>query len=305
VILLSGQALEESGLHLAQYTLEGGSRLGVVIADRIIDVRKAADSAGLNSKAFASTLALLEAGDEALAFVRSLGAEGEAVLVSDVHLDCPVASRKIVAVGLNYKDHALETGLKLPTAPLCFAKFTSSLSGPFDPIQLPGEDAQVDFEGELGVIIGRRAWRVAEIDAMRHVAGYVVFNDVSARKWQFEDGQWTRGKSCDTFAPNGPFLVTADEVPDPGALRITTQLNDKIMQDSNTNQFIFDMPKIVSYFSHSFTLNPGDLIATGTPAGVGFSRKPPVYLKDGDVVSVEIERIGRISNRVQQVCRAK
>jgi 2-keto-4-pentenoate hydratase/2-oxohepta-3-ene-1,7-dioic acid hydratase in catechol pathway len=300
VILHSGQALEESGLRLVQYSVQGESRLGVVIADRIVDVRKAADSAGLDTKAFTSTLALLEAGDEALAFVRALKDESNAVLLSGVRLECPVASRKIVAVGLNYKDHAIEAGLKIPTAPLCFAKFTSSLSGPFDPIQLPAEDSQVDFEGELGVIIGRKARRVGESDAMGHVAGYVVFNDVSARKWQFDDGQWTRGKSCDTFAPNGPFLVTADEVPDPGALRITTRLNGKIMQDSNTNQLIFNIPKIVSYFSHSFTLDPGDLIATGTPAGVGFSRMPPVYLNDGDVVEVEIERIGRISNRVQR-----
>jgi 2-keto-4-pentenoate hydratase/2-oxohepta-3-ene-1,7-dioic acid hydratase in catechol pathway len=281
VILALGQALEESGLRLVQYTVQGESRLGVVMADRIVDVRKAADSAGQDTKAFTSTLALLEAGDEALAFVRSLRGESNAVPLSGVHLACPVASRKIVAVGLNYKDHAIEAGLKIPSVPLCFAKFTSSLSGPFDPIQLPAEDSQVDFEGELGVIIGQKARRVAESDAMGHVAGYVVFNDVSARRWQFDDGQWTRGKSCDTFAPNGPFLVTADEVP-------------------NTNQLIFNIPKIVSYFSHSFTLDPGDLIATGTPAGVGFSRKPPVYLNDGDVVEVEIERIGRISNRVQR-----
>ena len=270
------------------------------MADRIVDVRKAADSAGQDTEAFTSTLALLEAGDEALAFVRSLRGESNAVPLSGVRLASPVASRKIVAVGLNYKDHAIEAGLKIPSVPLCFAKFTSSLSGPFDPIQLPAEDSQVDFEGELGVIIGQKARRVAESDAMGHVAGYVVFNDVSARRWQFDDGQWTRGKSCDTFAPNGPFLVTADEVPDPGALRITTRLNGEIMQDSNTNQLIFNIPKIVSYFSHSFTLDPGDLIATGTPAGVGFSRKPPVYLNDSDVVEVEIERIGRISNRVQR-----
>jgi len=287
-------------LRLVQYSAQGESRLGVVIANRIVDVRKAAVSAGLDTKAFTSTLALLEAGDEALAFVRALKDEGKAVPLSGVRLVCPIASRKIVAVGLNYKDHAIEAGFKIPSAPLCFAKFTSSLSGPFDPIQLPAEDSQVDFEGELGVIIGRRARRIGENDAMGYVAGYVVFNDVSARKWQFDDGQWTRGKSCDTFAPNGPFLVTTDEVPDPGALRITTRLNGGVMQDSNTNQFIFTIPKIVSYFSHSFTLEPGDLIATGTPAGVGFSRKPPVYLNDGDVVEVEIERIGRISNRVQR-----
>jgi 2-keto-4-pentenoate hydratase/2-oxohepta-3-ene-1,7-dioic acid hydratase in catechol pathway len=302
VILHQGQALEELGLRLVQYSVQNEIRLGVVIGDRIVDVRKAAHSAGLDTKAFASTLSLLEAGNEALAFVRTLKDESNGVPLSGVRLEYPVASRKIVAVGLNYKDHAIEAALKIPTAPLCFAKFTSSLSGPFDPIQLPAEDSEVDFECELGVIIGREARRVAESNAMEHVAGYVVFNDVSARKWQFDDGQWTRGKSCDTFAPNGPFLVTADEIPEPGALRITTRLNGEIMQDSNTNQLIFTIPQLVSYFSHSFTLAPGDLIATGTPAGVGFTRKPPVYLHDGDVVEVEIERIGRISNRVQRAC---
>jgi 2-keto-4-pentenoate hydratase/2-oxohepta-3-ene-1,7-dioic acid hydratase in catechol pathway len=287
-------------MRLVQYLERGEIFLGVVIADRVVDVRKAADSAGLETNAFASTLALLEAGEKALAFVRTLNDGSDGVPLSEVRLECPVTSRKIVAVGLNYKDHAIEAGLKIPSAPLCFAKFTSSLSGPFDPIQMPAEDSHTDFEGELGVIIGRKAKRVEESDAMAHVAGYVVFNDVSARKWQFDDGQWTRGKSCDTFAPNGPFLVTADEIPDPGSLRITTRLNGNIMQDSDTNQLIFNIPKLVSYFSHSFTLDPGDLIATGTPAGVGFSRKPPVYLNDGDVVEVEIERIGRISNRVQR-----
>jgi 2-keto-4-pentenoate hydratase/2-oxohepta-3-ene-1,7-dioic acid hydratase in catechol pathway len=287
-------------VRLVQYTTQGESRLGVVIEDRVVDVRSAADSAGLDARAFTSTLALLEAGEQALAFVRGLKNDENAVPLATVHLDFPVASRKIVAVGLNYKDHAIEAGLKIPTAPLCFAKFTSSLLGPFDPIQLPSEGSQVDFEAELGVIIGRKAWHVAEGDAMHYVAGYVVFNDVSERRWQFDDGQWTRGKSCDTFAPNGPFLVAADEVPDPGALRITTRLNGQIMQDSNTNQLIFNVPKLISYFSHSFTLHPGDLIATGTPSGVGFSRKPPLYLREGDVVEVEIERIGCISNRVQR-----
>jgi 2-keto-4-pentenoate hydratase/2-oxohepta-3-ene-1,7-dioic acid hydratase in catechol pathway len=287
-------------MRLAQYSVQGESRLGLVIEDRVVDVRRAAASAGRDTRPFTSTLALLEEGDEGLAFVLGLEADGDAVPLASVHLDCPVASSKIVAVGLNYKDHANEAGLKIPGAPLCFAKFSSSLSGPFDPIRLPAEDSKVDYEAELGVVIGRRARRVAEADAMRCVAGYLVFNDVSERKWQFDDGQWTRGKSCDTFAPSGPFLVTADEVPDPGALQIRTLLNGEIMQDSSTNQLIFNIPKLVSYFSHSFTLYPGDLIATGTPSGVGFSRKPPVYLKEGDVVEVEIERIGRISNRVER-----
>lgn len=287
-------------MRLVQYMAQGESRLGVVIEARIVDVKDAAKSSGRDGASFSSALALLEASEQALAFVKGLKSDNKSIPLSSTHIDCPVRSRKIVAVGLNYRDHAIEAKLKIPSAPLCFGKFTSSLSGPFDPIQLPEEDSQVDFEGELGVIIGRKARRVTEGDAMRYVAGYVVFNDVSERRWQFADGQWTRGKSCDTFAPNGPFLVTADEVPDPGALRITTRVNGEILQDSSTSQLIFGIPKMVSYFSHSFTLDPGDLIATGTPAGVGFSRNPPRYLKEGDVVEVEIERIGRISNRVQR-----
>jgi 2-keto-4-pentenoate hydratase/2-oxohepta-3-ene-1,7-dioic acid hydratase in catechol pathway len=132
---------------------------------------------------------------------------------------------------------------------------------------------------------------------MNFVAGYVTFNDVTARKWQFDDGQWTRGKSCDSFAPNGPCLVTTDEVPDPGALRIETRVNGEVLQDSNTNQLIFGIPRLISYLSHSFTLEAGDLIATGTPSGVGFARKPPRFLKDGDRVEVEIEGVGKICNR--------
>jgi 2-keto-4-pentenoate hydratase/2-oxohepta-3-ene-1,7-dioic acid hydratase in catechol pathway len=287
-------------MRLVQYRAKSGSRLGVVIQGRVVDVQRAATSAGLKEEEYASTVALLEAGEEALKFVRGLKVDENSEPLSGVHLECPVAARKITAIGLNYMDHAIEAGQKIPTAPLCFAKFTSSLSGPFDPILLPAEDAQVDFEGEMGVVIGRTAKNVSEAQAQEHVAGYVTFNDVSARKWQFDDGQWTRGKSPDTFAPNGPFLVTADEIPEPGALRITTRLNGEVMQDSNTRQLIFNVPKLVSYLSRSFTLYPGDLIATGTPSGVGFSRKPPVYLKDGDVIEVEIERIGKISNPVQR-----
>jgi 2-keto-4-pentenoate hydratase/2-oxohepta-3-ene-1,7-dioic acid hydratase in catechol pathway len=287
-------------MRLVQYRSGAASRLGVVIARHVVDVQSAAVGAGRDPLAFRSVIALLEGREAELDFVRALRRDAGAVPLSSVQLDHPVAARKIIAIGLNYRDHAIEAGLTIPTAPLCFAKFTSSLSGPYDPIHLPAEDAQVDFEGELGVIIGAKAKHVSEADAMNHVAGYLAFNDVSARKWQFEDGQWTRGKSCDTFAPNGPFLVTKDEVPDPGALRITTRVNGQLLQDSNTKHLIFNVPKLVSYLSRSFALEPGDLIATGTPSGVGFSRKPPLFLKEGDVVEVEIERVGTIANRVER-----
>ncbi len=285
-------------MRLVQYRTKDGNRLGVVAGDRIVDVQRAASDAGRGANAFRSTVSLLDAGPAALEFVRNLPPHSATITLASAALDAPVTPRKIVAIGLNYRDHAIEAGLKIPTAPLCFAKFTSSLAGPFDPIQLPAEDAQVDFEGELGVVIGRTAKRVTESDAMNYVAGYVAFNDVSERKWQFDDGQWTRGKSCDSFAPNGPYLVTADEISDPGALRIETRVNAEVLQNSNTNQLIFGVAQLVSYLSHSFTLDAGDLIATGTPSGVGFTRKPPRFLKEGDEVEVEIELVGRISNRV-------
>ena len=285
-------------MRLVQYRSKGWSRLGLVAGPHIIDVVASAVAAGKDPAPFRSTLNLLEAGLEALYFLQTLREDAHAFPLEDADLDYPVAARKIVAIGLNYLDHAREAGQPVPTAPLCFAKFTSSLSGPYDPIQLPAEDAQVDFEGELGVVIGRKARFVSEADAMEHVAGYVAFNDVSARKWQFADGQWTRGKSCDTFSPNGPYLVTRDEVPDPGNLRITTRVNGEVMQDSTTQQLIFNIAQLISYLSKSFTFYPGDIIATGTPPGVGFSRTPPRFLTEGDIVEVEIERVGKIANRV-------
>jgi len=280
-------------VRLVQYRTAEGTRAGVVVDSSVVDIQEAV---GRIDPAFASIRELLKAGPEALATVRNLRGGRYAREQDDVDLAAPVTPLKIVAVGLNYADHAREAGMPIPEAPLCFAKFPSSLAGPYDPILLPAEDAQVDYEGELGVVIGRRAKFVSEEEAMNHIAGYVAFNDVSARKWQFADGQWTRGKSCDSFSPYGPWLVTADEVHDTSSLRITTRVNGETVQDSNTNQLIFNVAKLVSYFSRSFTLEPGDIIATGTPPGVGFSRKPPRFLKEGDVVEVEIEKIGTIRN---------
>lgn len=283
-------------MRLVQYQANGSTKLGSVVEDRVVDVAAAAKNAGRSTSPFASTIALLEGGQEAMEFARELRAEG--IPLKDAVLSFPVAARKIVAIGLNYRDHAEEAGQPIPKAPLCFAKFTSSLNGPYDAVRLPDIDAQVDWEGELGVVIGRTASRVSESEALEFVAGYVAFNDVSERRWQFADGQWTRGKSCDTFSPNGPWLITRDEVPDPGNLRIMTRVNGELMQDSSTNQLIFGIAELISYLSRSFTFQPGDIIATGTPPGVGFSRKPPRFLQDGDVVEVQIENVGKIANRV-------
>jgi 2-keto-4-pentenoate hydratase/2-oxohepta-3-ene-1,7-dioic acid hydratase in catechol pathway len=205
---------------------------------------------------------------------------------------------KIVCVGLNYRDHAAEGGMDLPKAPLLFAKWPNTLIGHGDAIVVPPETQQVDYEAELGVVIGRAARRVSERDALDHVAGYICVNDVSARDMQFADGQWTRGKSPDTFCPVGPRLVPREEIDDPQALAIRCLVNGEALQDSSTAQMIFSVAEIIAYASQVITLEPGDLIATGTPAGVGIFRDPKVLLQSGDEVSVEVEGLGTLTNPI-------
>jgi 2-keto-4-pentenoate hydratase/2-oxohepta-3-ene-1,7-dioic acid hydratase in catechol pathway len=204
---------------------------------------------------------------------------------------------KIVCVGLNYRDHAAEGGQDLPKAPLLFAKWPNTLVGHGDPVVIPPEVTQVDYEAELGVVIGRRASRVSVDDALEFVRGYVVANDVSGRDIQFSDGQWVRGKSLDTFLPVGD-LVPASDVADPQALPIRAILNGTTMQDSNTSNQIFGVAEVISFVSQAITLEPGDLIITGTPAGVGAFRKPPVWLQPGDEITIEIDGLGSITNPV-------
>ena len=223
------------------------------------------------------------------------------VELGDVKLAAPVPRpSKIICIGLNYLDHVKESGAEIPKAPLIFSKFDTCVCAPEQPILLPMGSEQVDFEAELAVVIGRRAKNIELEKAMDHVFGYTNFNDVSARDMQFADGQWQRGKSCDTFAPYGEFVATKDEIPDPHNLRIQFRLNGETMQDSNTDQLIFKIPELVEYISRSITLEPGDIIATGTPPGVGFARKPPVFLKDGDVCEVEIEGLSVLINPVAE-----
>ena len=205
---------------------------------------------------------------------------------------------KIVCVGLNYKDHAEEQGAELPAAPLLFAKFTTALIGPGDPIVIPSIVTKCDYEAELGVVIGTSVRNVSKENALEAVAGYVVANDVSARDLQFADGQWTRGKSPDTFCPVGP-LVPAAEIADPHALGIRAILNGETVQDSTTANLIFGIDEIVSYVSRTSTLEQGDLILTGTPAGVGVFRNPPRLLRPGDEITIEIDRVGSITNPVR------
>jgi 2-keto-4-pentenoate hydratase/2-oxohepta-3-ene-1,7-dioic acid hydratase in catechol pathway len=205
--------------------------------------------------------------------------------------------QKIVCVGLNYRDHAEEQGVDLPERPLLFAKWPNTLIADGDEIRLPAISKQVDYEAELGVVIGKRTRRVAAQDALDSVRGYVVANDVSGRDLQFSDGQWVRGKSLDTFLPVSD-LIPAGEVPDPQTLGIRAILNGETMQDSNTSNMVFGVADIVSFVSQGITLEPGDLIITGTPAGVGAFRKPQVWLKPGDEITIEIDGLGSITNPV-------
>ncbi|MCF8084167.1 MAG: fumarylacetoacetate hydrolase family protein [Deltaproteobacteria bacterium] len=204
---------------------------------------------------------------------------------------------KIMALGLNYRDHAKESKGKIPKTPLIFAKFPNSLTAHGKPITWGiTVSEKVDFEAELAVIIGKAVYRIPEEDAIKAVFGYTCANDVSARDLQFGDGQWVRGKSLDTFCPLGPWIVTPDELPEPHSLSIRCLVNGRVMQDSNTGQMIFGIPEVISFLSRHFTLNPGDIILTGTPHGVGAFRDPPFYLSDGDEVVVEIESIGQLAN---------
>jgi 2-keto-4-pentenoate hydratase/2-oxohepta-3-ene-1,7-dioic acid hydratase in catechol pathway len=206
---------------------------------------------------------------------------------------------KIICLGLNYKDHAAETGLKLPPAPILFPKYRNTLIGPYDDIIVPkAAREQLDYEVELAVVIGRRAFEVKEEDALSCVAGYAVFNDVSCRQLQLQTSQWMPGKSPDNFAPMGPGIVPAREIDDPQQLMLTTRVNGTQLQHESTQQMIFAVAPTIAFITSFMTLEPGDIIATGTPAGVGFARKPPIALTNGDIVEVECEKIGVLRNKV-------
>ncbi|HEV3034143.1 MAG TPA: fumarylacetoacetate hydrolase family protein [Solirubrobacteraceae bacterium] len=245
-----------------------------------------------------ATLLDLIAGGEALSI--DSGAEP----FEDVRLLAPLRPPKIVAIGLNYLDHIRETKLEAPTRPLVFTKFTTSLIGDGDEIVIDRElTARVDWEVELGVVIGRRMSRVGERDALDYVFGYTAANDVSARDLQFADGQWVRAKSLDTFCPLGPVVVTADEIPDPQQLSLSTRVNGETVQSSSTSEMIFGVAELLSFCSHSFALEPGDVVLTGTPWGCGEFMSPVRSLQAGDVVEVEVERIGMLRNQVVELGR--
>ena len=206
---------------------------------------------------------------------------------------------KFVAIGLNYSDHAKETGAKTPTEPIVFMKATSSISGPYDDIEMPKDSSKLDWEVELAIVIGKETKNISEKEVSDHILGYCIVNDVSEREWQLEkSGQWVKGKSGDTFGPTGPYLVTQDEIPDINNLNLILEVNGKKMQSGNTKNMIFNVNFLISYLSKFMSLQPGDLITTGTPAGVGMGMKPQVFLKSGDNIKLSIDFLGEQNSKV-------
>jgi 2-keto-4-pentenoate hydratase/2-oxohepta-3-ene-1,7-dioic acid hydratase in catechol pathway len=287
---------EIAAVKLLTFEEDGKRKLGLRLDDEVVDL-SAADSALPDNM-----LELIAAGPDALARVKVVG-EGShpRLAVGDLKL-CPPIARpgKVICIGLNYADHAAETNHDIPAEPVVFGKFASAITGPFDPVEAPPTSNELDYEAELVAIIGKGGKHIPESDALDHVFGYSVGNDISARDYQVGKpaGQWLLGKTFDTFAPYGPHIVTADEVADPHNLGIRCILNGQTVQDSSTSQFIFDLPRLIAYTSHVFTLEPGDILWTGTPPGVGMGRKPPLWLKPGDTVVVEVDGVGRIENRI-------
>ena len=291
-------------MRLVRYSATNGEiRLGALLKSGVVDFQAAAQTGEQSASAFTSMSSFISAGPSAIEAAKKLlqsSSPSAAIPWSKVKLHAPVPNPgKIIAVGLNYRDHAMESGAKEPPkAPLIFAKFPSSICGPEDAIVLPAGEPQADYEAELAVVIGRKGKAISANNAFDFVMGYMPLNDVSARAWQFADKQWVRGKSPDTFCPTGPWLTTRDEVPNPQALFIRARVNGATLQDSNTGKMIFHIPELVEYISASITLEPGDIIATGTPDGVGAFRTPPIFLKPGDIVEVEIENLGLLRNPV-------
>jgi 2-keto-4-pentenoate hydratase/2-oxohepta-3-ene-1,7-dioic acid hydratase in catechol pathway len=304
-------------MKLAQFKTKtsDAQRLGLLTEGKVIDLAAlalAVNQANGEVPAWlpgaTQMLEVIHRGDEALTAIQALLGEAQSrgIIADEPLAYAPdaidflpaVQAGKIIAIGRNYEDHALEGGSEPPAAPLIFNKLINSLSAHNAPIVLPAISSQVDYEAELAVVIGRRAKRVSEAEALDYIFGYTLINDVSARDLQFGDGQWVRGKGLDGFAPLGPFITTRSDIADVQALNIEGRLNGEVMQSSNTSKMIFKVAYLVSYISQGITLEPGDCIATGTPEGVGVFRTPPVLLKQGDVFEVTIENLGTLRNPV-------
>jgi 2-keto-4-pentenoate hydratase/2-oxohepta-3-ene-1,7-dioic acid hydratase in catechol pathway len=273
--------------------VEGGSEPAVMVEGQVLRLRDAG---------FHDVHAVIAGGADAMDRVLrwiNHAPGGELYDATALKLRAPIARPgKIICIGLNYRDHAEETKMAIPDTPTVFAKWGNSVTGHMHPIVLPKSSSKPDYEAELAVVIGKGGRHIPEAKWRDHVFGYTILNDVSARDFQLATSQWTIGKTFDTFAPMGPWIVTADEIEDPGALRISLTLNGEIMQDSSTSNLIFGIPKLIAFLSGVMTLEPGDIISTGTPAGVGSARKPPRWLAAGDEVAVQVQGIGELANPV-------
>ena len=294
-------------MRLVTYGHGGEKRLGAMLGgDAVLDLNRASGGA-----LPAEMMAFLDGGADAMRTAQTTvdaaseaaraGASATGLIFAraDVVLEAPIGRPgKVLAIGLNYRDHAEESGQEIPKHPVVFTKVSTCITGPDMPIHLPKLSAALDWEGELCVVIGKRGRHIAAVDALDHVAGYMNGDDVSVRDWQFHAPTWTMGKGWDTHGPIGPWLVTRDEIANVGDLDVKTYVNDEVVQSSNTKHLIFDVPTIIAYLSTAFTLEPGDVIFTGTPSGVGVARKPPRFLKAGDVVHIEISGLGTLENTV-------
>ena len=316
-------------MRLVTFEFQGRTRLGALQDGRVVDLNRGyavllatggvVDFQGQADRDLpANMLGFLEAWNvslpkakDVLAFARDVQRDGPVAQAiwhpsQAVRLRAPILNpRKIICLGLNYRDHAKETKQEIPPEPALFSKYATAIIGPDDPILLPSVSREVDYEAELAFIVARRGRHISKSQALDYVAGYTVFHDVSARDYQIRKpgGQWMLGKTFDTFAPMGPALVTQEDLPDPHVLDIRMMVNGETLQSSNTRNLVFTVQDIVAYCSHVFTLEPGDVIATGTPGGVGFARKPPRFLKEGDVAVAEVQGIGALRNPVRKAPR--
>ncbi len=272
---------------------EGGAQAGVSVRDQVVSLAGAG---------FRDILEVLAGGQEARARIENFvyaPPAGAAYPAASVKLLAPVPRPpKLICVGLNYRDHAIESRMEIPKVPTIFSKFSTAVIGPGDPIVLPKNSTQPDYEAEFAFVIGQGGRHIAAADWDRHVFGYTLINDVSARDFQMATSQWLMGKTFDTFAPMGPHIVSIDEITDPHALDISLRINGEVLQRSNTRELIFKIPDLVAFLSSVFTLEPGDVVSTGTPAGVGFARNPPRFLKPGDDVVIQVDKIGELCNPV-------
>jgi 2-keto-4-pentenoate hydratase/2-oxohepta-3-ene-1,7-dioic acid hydratase in catechol pathway len=282
-------------MKLVKFKYNENVRVGFLNEDKVVDINN------LMNETNVTITSLIESGLSYIKEIENRFTETNQVTsysLDEVALLAPIENPgKVVCVGNNYMDHCREQNVEPPKKPMIFSKWASCIIGPEEAIILPEESSQVDYEAELGVVLQKGGKFIQQNEVKEHIFGYVIVNDISARDVQFADVQWVRGKSFDTFAPCGPYLVTADEIIDPQNLTIKTYKNGVILQDSNTKEMIFDIPYIISYLSQGFTFDAGDLIATGTPHGVGVFRNPQVFLEDGDEITVEIEGLGVLKNK--------